>query len=387
MWGHEANQLLRNYYLSSGHYASKWKVREVSDRHDREVINQKAYDFATATDPELREKLQLEVLEAFHGYLIKYFNLIVYSEVPALSGPQGKDVQAFLKLLLPKGNAPTMMSFRKAAKHLHLAFKDCVTSDEVYDTLVTVFLDVAAHYDPHYNKKTEEVCHFIEKQSAGALIGLDEFAAAVAFDPIGCIRVLVRHDYLKSVSGARKKVRGYKRGPNWPPAATFFESGPVGFVYFATKWFRYYLQAYIQSQMAQIESKEHVLQLDHAMADNVDAEGWPLGGIPHAEGNWIDQRGIRWQADISMLEHWKSLDVSPLTDDWVKHTDDFLFRTLNPNERYLLQLVFAKELSWTEIATILDVNAETVRNRFKEIMLFLENRAKAKPTVREMPTV
>jgi DNA-directed RNA polymerase specialized sigma subunit len=88
-----------------------------------------------------------------------------------------------------------------------------------------------------------------------------------------------------------------------------------------------------------------------------------------------------------MLEHWKSLDVSPLTDDWVKHTDDFLFRTLNPNERYLLQLVFAKELSWTEIATILDVNAETVRNRFKEIMLFLENRAKAKPTVREMPSV
>lgn len=211
----------------------------------------------------------------------------------------------------------TVTSLRSVSKHLHLAFKDCVTSDEVYDTLVLVFLDVAAHYDPHYTKKTEEVCNHIEKQPAGALIGLDEFAAAVAFDPIGCIRVLVRHDYLKSVSGPRKKVRGYKRGPNWPPAATFFESGPVGFVYFATKWFRYYLQAYIQSQMAQIESKEHVLQLDHAMADNVDAEGWPLGGIPHAEGNWIDQRGIRWQADISMLEYWKSLDVSPLTDDWV----------------------------------------------------------------------
>jgi len=35
-------------------------------------------------------------------------------------------------------------SLRSVSKHLHLAFKDCVTSDEVYDTLVTVFLDVAA---------------------------------------------------------------------------------------------------------------------------------------------------------------------------------------------------------------------------------------------------
>jgi hypothetical protein len=43
---------------------------------------------------------------------------------------------------------------RYASKHLHLAFKDCITSEEVYDVLVTVFLDVAAHYDPNYTKKT-----------------------------------------------------------------------------------------------------------------------------------------------------------------------------------------------------------------------------------------
>ena len=372
--------MLRNYYLSSGHYASKWVVREVSDRHDREIINQKAYDFATTTDPVLREKLQLEVLEAFHGYLIKYFNLIVYADVPALAGAQGKDAQAFLRLLLPPGTPASVMSLRSVAKHLHLAFKDAVTSDEVYDTLVTVFLDVAAHYDPHYNKKTEEVCKYIEKQPADTLVRVDELSATVDFDPIGCIRVLVRHDYLESVSGPRKKVQGYKRGPSWPPAPAFFESGPVGFTYYATKWFRYYLQEYIRSQMAQIESKEHVLQLEHAMSDNVDGEGFPLGGIPHAEGNWVDQRGVRWQADISMLDHWKSLDVSTMTDEWVKGTEDFLFRTLKPSERYLLQLHFAKDLTWAEIGTALGMSAETASIRFKEIMLFLENRAKAKPT-------
>ena len=351
-------------------------MREVADRHDRDIINQKAHDCATTTDPVLCEKLQLEVLEAFHGYLIKYFNLIVFSEVPALTGPQGKEAQAFLKLLLPKGSSAGVSDLRYASKHLHLAFKDCATSEEVYDVLVTVFLDVAAHYDPNYTKKTEEVCKYLEQQPVSAIVRVDEFAAAVDFDPLGCIRVLVRHGYLKSVSSPRKKVQGYKRGPNWPPPASFFESGPVGFTYFVTKWFRYYLQAYIQSQMAQIESKEHILQLDYMVADNVDDEGWTLGGLPHAEGNWIDQRGVRWAADISMLECWKSLDVSLIDDAWVQATDDFLFRTLTVKERYLLQLVFVKELSWAEIAATLGANIETVRNWFKSVMSFLEEKAK-----------
>ena len=192
------------------------------------------------------------------------------------------------------------MKLRAAAKHLHLAFKDCITSDEVYDTLVAVFLDVAGHYDPHYTKKIEEVCKFIETQPADSLIRLEQFADAVAFDPLGCIRVLVRHGYLQSVSGPRKKVQGYKRGPKWPAPQSFFEAGPVGFTYYVTKWFRFYLQAHIQSQMAQIESKEHVLQLDHIESSSVDDEGWSIGGLPHAEGNWVDQRGIRWAADLSM---------------------------------------------------------------------------------------
>ena len=110
-----------------------------------------------------------------------------------------------------------LISLRYASKHLHLAFKDCATSEEVYDTLVTVFLDVAAHYDPNYTKKTEEVYKYLETQPVSAIVPVDEFAAAVDFDPLGCIRVLVRHGYLKSVSSPRKKVQGYKRGPNWPP--------------------------------------------------------------------------------------------------------------------------------------------------------------------------
>lgn len=193
-------------------------------------------------------------------------------------------------------------ALRTVSKHLHLAFKDATTSDEVYDTLVAVFLDVAAHYDPNYVKKTEEVCKYIELQPKDTLIRLDELGRALDFDPAGCVRVLVRHNYLQSVSGPRKKVQGYRRGTEWPPAKSFFQGGPVGFTYFLTKWFRYYLQAYIKGQMAQLESKEHILQLDHiqsSMAD--DDESGVVGGLPHAEGNWIDQRGVRWAADVSIL--------------------------------------------------------------------------------------
>lgn len=168
---------------------------------------------------------------------------------------------------------------RYASKHLHLAFKDCVTSEEVYDVLVTVFLDVAAHYDPNYTKKTEEVCKDLETQPISAIVRVDEFAAAVDFDPLGSIRVLVRHGYLKSVSGPRKKVQGYKRGPSWPPPESFFESGPVGFTYFVTKWFRYDVKEFILRETVETESKDDVLQLDRIPVGEAefDIDGAAMG--------------------------------------------------------------------------------------------------------------
>jgi hypothetical protein len=153
------------------------------------------------------------------------------------------------------------------------------------------------------------VCHHIEKQSAGTVSRLDEFAVAVDIVAISRVPVLVRHGFLQSVSSPRKKVQGYQRGPNSPVTAAFFQSGPMGFTYFLTKCIRYYLKAYILSQMAQIESRDNMLPLGHLVPNNVGAEGWPLGGLSHAEGNWIDRRGIRWAVNIPMLEHWKSLEV------------------------------------------------------------------------------
>jgi hypothetical protein len=56
----------------------------------------------------------------------------------------------------------------------------------------------------------------------------------------------VRKGLLASVVG-KKKVVGYKLGPQWPPVE-FFKSGPVGFVSVIQLWFRYYVKNHISQQ-------------------------------------------------------------------------------------------------------------------------------------------
>lgn len=373
--------MLRSFVLSSKHYASKWEVRTVSNRHDRDRVNALAYDFATTSDPVKREALQLELLECFHGYLIKYFNMIVFGQLPALTSPQGKDAKIFLRMLLRKGSEASFQNLRESCKSLHLAFKEYTTSDEVYDVIVLVFLSVCAHYDPHLDKKTEAVYKAIAGRKDKSIVRVEEIANVVGFDPGGCIRILVRRGFLQSVAGPRKTIQGYTPGPNWPPPANFFENGPIGFVFFAQRFFRWYLRNHIMAKMAEIESTEHVLQLDHIPISSDEDNDGGISAIPNCNGNWTDHRGVRWSCDTSLLDHWKTMDITALDDDWVKKTDDFLFRTLTIEERYLLQLVFAKELTWSEIAEIFDCCEDSVSDQYKEIMTFLEDRAKAVPSL------
>ena len=69
---------------------------------------------------------------------------------------------------------------------------------------------------------------------------VEQLEARVGFDCTGILRSLVRKSILSSVIG-KKKVVGYKRGPKWPAPVSFFESGPIGFVYVIQMWFHYYL--------------------------------------------------------------------------------------------------------------------------------------------------
>src|SRR3569833_1474351 len=94
----------RSYLLSSSHFAYKWQAREFDDRHDVAEVNRVAYEVATSTDESLKETLQLKLLEYFHWYLLKYLNMIIYGQLPALYLPQGKDAKVFLSLLIEHPN-------------------------------------------------------------------------------------------------------------------------------------------------------------------------------------------------------------------------------------------------------------------------------------------
>ncbi len=369
----------RSYTLSRHHYASKWQVRDFEDRNDRDKVNKIAYEFATTKDAARREVLQMQLLECFHGYMLKYLNMIIFGQLPAFNAPQGKDAQAFLKLLHVKAKQNEVFTaMRNACKTLHLAFKAETTTDEVYDVLVLLFLRVCNHYDPLYPKKTEKVCKFIESKPADSILRVEDIANAVGFDPSGCIRILVRGGYLASVSGPRKSTLGYRRGPKWPAPSKLFQLSSMGFVGFAQRFFRWYLRNYIVEKMGEIESTAHVLQLDHMQRGDENHTDFSVTSlaVPDGTGNWIDSSGRRWAADTDLLQRWKTLDISHMDEDWVKHTDDFLFRTLTSDARYLLFLVFVKEATWTEIGEIMQCDPDTASRDFKKTMLLLEERSK-----------
>jgi hypothetical protein len=56
--------------------------------------------------------------------------------------------------------------------------------------------------------------------------------------------------------------------------------------------------------------------------------------VPTTEGAFRDANGSTWAADMSLLR--KTLDVSTMTQDWVKSTNDPLFADLERGERLLL---------------------------------------------------
>ena len=187
-------------------------------------MNALGYAYATAPDSAAKEAMLLEVMECFHGYLMKYLCMIVRGTIPPANSRAGKDAIELLRTLAPRGSGPGKALTDATCKTLHLAFKQQTTED-IYDTLVYCFLKAARQYDPHYADKIKQVCeeiHELPKQFTP-----EQLEARVGIDCTGIFRYLVRKGLLASVYG-KKKVVGYKLGPQWPAPVKFFKNGPVG---------------------------------------------------------------------------------------------------------------------------------------------------------------
>jgi hypothetical protein len=377
--------------LSHQHYAASWPVPSEDTLNDRVTINQLGIRYASMKDGPLKEDLLLEIVRSFDPYLRKFLHMIIRGHVPPMRSPAGKDSVKFLKTLMFKGSEknPGRLTLLQVCRTLHLAFKQQST-DDIYDSLVLCLIRAVKKYDPYYTDKVKEICGEIHercgrkrKQGDKPEFSADDIRQQVSFDPTGCLRMLVRRHYLASVAGPKKKVVGYRRAADWPPPPAFFESGPVGFVYFLPLYFRYYLHEYISRSMGDLESTEHVLQLDHRCGSGEFGAGSTKDLVtPHADGNFVDADGSTWAADLTLVGH--PLDISQMSLRWVKSTNDKLFRKLTTRERHILYLVYHEEMRWVEVAAVLDCDTTTIRKQYEQVMIYLRGHAqhKKKPSVK-----
>ena len=175
-------------------------------------------------------------------------------------------------------------------------------------------------YDPCYQEKVKQVCEVLNGKTRRQQFTPGDITELVGFDVTRHLRLLVGKGYLAPVFGPKRKVSGYKLSKAWPPESSFFESGPVGFVYFAAMWFRYYVSEYISKVMAQVETKEGMLQLGHlghsgpesvvGKVSTHDDFKHSSDAIPHADGNFTDQNGRSWAAGKELIS--QQFDVSKM---------------------------------------------------------------------------
>jgi hypothetical protein len=227
--------------LDPSHWAGKWTAPDEDQHYNLKVVNQLGYEYGVAPDSPEKEAKLLQLLEYFHGCLMKYVLMIEWGTIPPANSRAGKDAKQLLRTLAPRGSKPSLEQANASCKMLHLAFKG-QTTEEIYDTLAFCYMKAARRYDPYYSEKTKQVCeevHGLPKQFSQ--VQLEE---RVDFNPTGILRALVRKGFLASITD-KKKVVGYTTGLNWPPPASYFQSGPVGFVYMLQMWFRYYVNEYI----------------------------------------------------------------------------------------------------------------------------------------------
>ena len=250
---------------------------------------------------------------------MKYTNMVIRGQLPLLGTRAGLDAAKTLKNLLKKGAPQDRAALSKVCRTLHLAFKS-LTTDEVYDVMALCFLRACHRYDPCYQDKVKQVCEVLNGNTWRERFTPGELTALVGFDVTRHLRLLVGKGYLVSIQDKQRKVSGYRLSKTWPPQPSFFQSGPIGFVYFAPMWFRHYVSEYISNVMAQVETKEGMLQLGHLGHSGPEAVVGPVtnssnyqhssDAIPYTGGNFVDQNGRSWAADLDLMA--LQVDVSKL---------------------------------------------------------------------------
>src|ERR1039457_937899 len=139
--------MFRSTTLNPSHYAGRWTVAEEGKLNDLKAVNQLGLDYAILPDSLEKEEKLLQIVEKFHGYLMKYLGMVIVGTLPPLNCAAGRESQRLLKGLLDKSVPVDKVSLSNACKMLHLAFKG-MTTEDIYDTLAFGVIRAARMYDP-----------------------------------------------------------------------------------------------------------------------------------------------------------------------------------------------------------------------------------------------
>jgi hypothetical protein len=344
---------MRNIVLPSSHYAARWSSDIMRTPSELTALGRQYAELPLGTPKE--DKL-LEIVQCFHGYLLKYLATILRGHIPFRGGEVNKDTNLLLQHFIPKGTTISRASLGTACRTLHLAFKG-MDQAEVYDQLMMCVVKSVKMYDPFYTQKVKVVVDVVRKD----LIEKNTFtahdvSAHTGSDATRYLRLLSKRLFLVSHPATEQGEARFSRADAWPPPASFFEGGPVGLTYFISKWFRYFLIDWISWRMGEIETKEGVLQLEHRRIRNTDQSLSEAREsiTPHLGGELTNARtGRSVSADMTLANF--PFDVGRMNLDWVMNKADGVFGSLTREERYLLYCIYAREMDWQDVADNLQI--------------------------------
>lgn len=207
-------------------------------------------------------------------------------------------------------------------------------------------------WDPFYVDKVRQVSDVIDRHfHRGQLFCSEPVSAELGYEAAGICRVLVRRGFLEKIPGEKPgKPSVFRRMKgNWPPPDSLFAQGPVGLPYFVSSWFGYYLQQHITGEMSRIETAEDMMQLDGLRAGGgLEGEDLLADTVPSSEGQIMSRSGYAWLADTGLVD--ADLDLGQMNLEWVQKTGDPLFSELSRQERLLLYLIYARDMTWKDVA-------------------------------------
>jgi hypothetical protein len=226
---------MKSVSLSPAHYAFKWPTKDVV-RTPAELTKLGA-EFAALPEGRAKEDLLLEILQCFHGYLLKYVSMILRGHLPlqrnGRSKEVNKDTHLLLRCFIPREQASNRATLGAACRTLHLAFKG-MDADEVYDQLMICLVKAIKRYDPHYSNKVKATVEVLD----GVLkprkkFTTSEVSSHLGQDAASYLRVLVKRGYLLSGVGTVRGESQYQRSELWPVPDSLFANGAVGLSYVA----------------------------------------------------------------------------------------------------------------------------------------------------------